>query len=155
LRAMQFVRLDNGQLVPLPLQSFGELLNNTELRSDEISRLSRDVTLFPVSLFNPDTSPISVLEAKFGEESASLLEELRQRRGLDSEDVLRITGQELSETLTFWPGPAFRVDARVEKFGLVAHRETTVMIMPHELEPIIMAGQRRLQGEDLVQEIAP
>lgn len=149
LREIQLIRLSGGDAVPLPLQSFGELSAIPELTETEAARLSRDVTLFPLGLFNPNTAPRTVLATKFQSESADILIGLRQQADLDLDAIQRITGQELGETLTFWSGPAFRIDARVERAGLVAHRETTLLVLPHESDPLIIWGQRRMQGREL------
>lgn len=128
----------------VPWQSLDELREFVNLSPEEFARFERMVSLYPLSEFNPLTAPIPVLGVRFDGGLLDTLRTLRDKNELDADTFIRTTGKGDDEFTVFYPGPALRIGTFREGDGFRLRRESTLVLRPHDFEPVQLWGRKRL-----------
>jgi len=128
-----------------PLQAFGDLQPIAGLTRAEVQRLEAVATLYPTRNFNPGTAPNEVISARFGGSILQGVQNLRSQGQLDTDSLRRLMN-DTGDFTSFYPGPAFRLAAKVSFGGANLHRERTLVLRPYGREPVTLWSHRRLDG---------
>jgi type II secretory pathway component PulK len=128
-----------------PLQAFGELLNLTDITTDELRLLESIATLYPSQSFNPLTAPPEVLAARLPGLGGQSAVELQREGRLTRENLFDLTGLGIDDFTSFYPGPAFRTEITVSYKGIRQTRRSTVIVQPYSNDPIVLWSRQRLR----------
>lgn len=136
--------LSKSQAPPenIPLQDFSELQLMGALSVDELDRIRAAATLFPSRSFNPRNAPPLALSARF---SGSILEGINSLKAagrLDESAYYAVTGLGGDETVSFYPGPGFRIGVRVSSGAAKASEELTLMVDPYSDQPFVLWARK-------------
>jgi len=135
-----------GQLGATPIQSFGELLNLTDMTTDEVALLESAATLYPVESFNPLTAAPAVLMTRSPGAIGDSLVAMQREGTLTREAYTQVTDGALDEFTAFYPGPGFRLEVIVTVNGVSQTRRSTIVAQPYSAEPLVIWSRQRIRG---------
>lgn len=135
-----------GQRGATPLQSFGELLNLTDITTEEVALLESAATLYPVQSFNPLSAAPAVIMTRFPGAIGDSLIALQREGTLTREAYTQVTDGALDEFTAFYPGPGFRLEVIVNVNGVSQTRRSTIVVEPYSVEPIVIWSRQRIRG---------
>jgi hypothetical protein len=127
----------------VPLQHFQEFALLGGLDRDTLQRLEAMSTLYPSRYFNPATAPDTALAARFSGSTLTGLRTLRENRRLDSVRYFSLTGEGGDESISFLPGPGFRIRTLVRVGEVTAAEELSATIDPYAADPFRVWSRRR------------
>lgn len=138
-------RLADSQAPPgfVPLQHFQELAILGGLDRQQIRRLDEVSTLYPARYFNPSTATDAALAARFSGSVLAGLRALREQNRLDAISYFSLTGEGGDESISFLPGPGFRIRVLVTMGDVSAAEELSVTVDPYASRPFLVWSRRR------------
>lgn len=106
--------------------------------------LARVITFYPSGHFNPMTAPAEVL-ALYVSDKSRLNEviKLRQQHKLSSEDLIRLTGIETSDTILLNHGKGSRITLTFNKAPHSISIQKEWLLSPYEQQPITLWSVKR------------
>jgi hypothetical protein len=136
--------LSKSQAPPesVPLQDFTELRVLGDLSAGELAKVRAAATLFPSRAFNPGNAPALTLAVRFSGSTLEGIQALRSSGRLNETTYYSVTGLGGDETVSFYPGPGFRIAIRVSSGLAKASEELTLTIDPYSDQPFILWARK-------------
>lgn len=135
----------------LPLQDIGELSAlGGGLTRQELFRLRRLATTYPLTNFNPATSPPEVLGLIYRGSALEAVLALRSRGELTAGSLAAVTRGDGSDLSGFGAGPAFRITIRAKRGDVQVARESVRVFDAYGAIPIRLWSMRPLLSHQAV-----